>query len=95
MSFSQRTTNVSLSDSVKNSLLRAAEMQIESISFPAIGTGIAGYPSDKCAQIMIGEARAFLRNHEYPHTINFVLFDEDSYTVFRQEYEKSMQVDNT
>ncbi len=42
-----------LSNAVKNSLLLAEEYTLESIAFPAISTGVYGYPVDKCAKIML------------------------------------------
>jgi O-acetyl-ADP-ribose deacetylase (regulator of RNase III) len=46
------TTENSLRDATRNALLRAEEMNLKSIAFPAIGTGIAGFPLNKCAEIM-------------------------------------------
>jgi len=36
-----------------NSLKRAEELKIKSIAFPAFGTGVGGFPLDRCAQIML------------------------------------------
>src|ERR1051326_1944858 len=48
------TTAESLRAATHNSLLRAEEQTIKSIAFPAVGTGIAGFPLEDCARIMIG-----------------------------------------
>lgn len=92
MSFSQTTTEKSLRDSTKNSLLRADENKIESVAFPAIGTGVAGFPVDRCAQIMLQEASRFLEAHEYPQKIVFVLFDRQTFDIF-QEIFKNLDPD--
>jgi putative ATPase len=42
-----------LAMAVYNSLLKANEMQLESISIPAISSGIFGFPKDLCAEIMV------------------------------------------
>ena len=55
------TTEVNLRASTRNALLRAEEHKLESVAFPAIGTGIAGFPLDRCAQVMLGEVRDYLR----------------------------------
>ncbi|MCG3226157.1 MAG: macro domain-containing protein, partial [Candidatus Heimdallarchaeota archaeon] len=47
-----KTTSESLKDSVWNCLRIGAENSIKSIAFPAIGTGIAGFPISECAKIM-------------------------------------------
>jgi O-acetyl-ADP-ribose deacetylase (regulator of RNase III) len=62
----------SLRDSVRNSLLRGEEKEIRSIAFPAIGTGVGGFPLPRCAEIMIELARQHL-SHE-GHSINHIVF---------------------
>ena len=61
MRLGERTTEESLRESTRNSLLRAKEHGLESIAFPAIGTGIAGFPMDRCADIMLTEIRDLLK----------------------------------
>jgi len=75
----------SLHDSVKNSLLRGEEAQIASIAFPAIGTGVGGFPIERCAEIMIGIAQQHLKDtgHSINHII-FALFREDDKKIFEQ-----------
>src|SRR5262249_2623229 len=50
-----RTTEDALRNATRNSLKRAAENGVELIAFPAIGTGIAGFPIDRCATVMLEE----------------------------------------
>jgi O-acetyl-ADP-ribose deacetylase (regulator of RNase III) len=35
------------------------ELGAESVALPAFGTGVGGFPLGECAQLMIGEARAY------------------------------------
>jgi len=65
-----------------NSLKRAEELKIESIAFPAFGTGVGGFPVDKCARIMLDEVKDFSKNAEYLEEVQFVLFDKKSYDVW-------------
>jgi O-acetyl-ADP-ribose deacetylase (regulator of RNase III) len=83
-----RTTEPSLRESTRNSLLRASEKGLESIAFPAIGTGIAGFPLDRCAEIMGAVVRDHLRGETSIKLIEFVLFDKPSMYVFQHAFGK-------
>jgi O-acetyl-ADP-ribose deacetylase (regulator of RNase III) len=75
-----------IADSTRNSLLRAEELKLESIAFPALATGVAAFPVDECAEAMIGTVQEYAREH--PQTsvgrVRFVLFGEADYQTFRQ-----------
>jgi O-acetyl-ADP-ribose deacetylase len=43
-----------------NSLLRATEKGLRTIAFPAVSTGIFGFPKDRCARIMLKTVGEFL-----------------------------------
>jgi len=51
-----------LENATNNSLKRATEKNLESIAFPAISTGIFGFPIERCATIMLDTVRRFLEN---------------------------------
>lgn len=53
-----------LENATINSLRRASENHLESIAFPAISTGIFGFPIERCAVIMLGAVQRFLENEE-------------------------------
>ncbi|MBS1840836.1 MAG: macro domain-containing protein [Acidobacteria bacterium] len=84
----QRTTAKSLQTSTAHSLRLAAERDLKTIAFPAIGTGVSGFPMDQCAEIMLREAAAFLKEETSIETIYFVLFDGASLAVFRAVWKK-------
>ena len=79
-----RTTEQSLRDATRNSLLRARENGLESIAFPAIGTGIAGFPIDRCADVMLAEFRDHLNGPTTLKRIEMVLYDEPSLRMFER-----------
>ncbi len=60
----------------------AVENDCSSIAFPAISTGVYGYPVDKAAAIAIGTSADFLRRHSKPNIIRFVLFSRDALETF-------------
>jgi O-acetyl-ADP-ribose deacetylase (regulator of RNase III) len=78
------TAEGSLRDSTINSLRRAAEKQLTSIAFPAIGTGIAGFPLTRCAQVMLAEVQKHLSGSPTLQRVLFVLFDAPALTAFQQ-----------
>lgn len=53
-----------LADAYKNSLKLAAEYNLKSIAFPAISTGVYGYPKDKAAHIAVDTVREFLKEYD-------------------------------
>jgi len=79
-----RATEESLRNSTRNSLKRAAEKGIRSVAFPAIGTGIAGFPMKRCAEVMLEEIRAHLQRERLPERVEMVLFDHAALTAFEQ-----------
>jgi O-acetyl-ADP-ribose deacetylase (regulator of RNase III) len=78
------TAEGSLRDSTINSLKRAEEKKLTSIAFPAIGTGIAGFPLTRCAQAMLEEVRKHLHGPTSLQHVLFVLFDAPALTAFQQ-----------
>jgi O-acetyl-ADP-ribose deacetylase (regulator of RNase III) len=84
----ERTTAKSLKTSTAHSLRIAAERKLRTIAFPAVGTGVSGFPVDECAQIMLGEAIQHLRGDSPLETIYFVLFDQATRNTFARTWEK-------
>jgi len=83
-----RTTEPALREATRNSLLRAKEKGVESIAFPAIGTGIAGFPLDRCAEVMGAEVRDHLNGETSLKRVEFVIFDKTSLYVFQHAFAK-------
>lgn len=81
-----RTTAESLRASTQNSLSRAAEKDLKTIAFPAVGTGIAGFPMRECAEIMLEEVVQHLKGKTSLQQVRFVLFDAPALETFRQAW---------
>jgi O-acetyl-ADP-ribose deacetylase (regulator of RNase III) len=77
-----------LHNATLNSLKIAEEMKLKDIAFPAISTGIFGFPIQRCSEIMLAEAIEFLEKHDYPQEIIFCLWGEEAYTVFEKTLEE-------
>lgn len=71
-----------------NSLKKTEELQLQSLAFPALGTGVGGFPLKECAQIMLAETRSFLKTSKHLQEVRLVLFDQESYAIFRQKYDE-------
>jgi O-acetyl-ADP-ribose deacetylase len=84
MRLGESTTSDSLRAATRNSLRRANENKVRTIAFPAIGTGIAGFPLDKCARIMLDEIRGHLLGETTLEHIDIVLFDASARAAFER-----------
>ena len=62
----------------------AAERGLRSIAFPAVGTGIAGFPIPECARIMLREVAEHLKKPTSLEKIYFVLFDAAALSEFEK-----------
>ncbi len=71
-----------LRDATVNSLKLADEHRLKSIAFPAISTGIFGFPVQRCAEIMLTTAIEYLRGDTGLERVVFCLFGPDSFEVF-------------
>ncbi len=67
----------------RNSLLRAEELGLASVDFPALGTGVGGFPPAEAAEIMVSEAKKFLATSKSLKKVGFILFDNETFQAFR------------
>src|ERR1700738_12869 len=83
MQLGRSTTAEALRRSTEHALRIAAERGLKTIAFPAVGTGIAGFPMKECADIMLQEAVQHLDRGSSLEKIYFVLFDEEATKTFQ------------
>ena len=84
MRLGESTSEANLRASTRNSLKRAEEHSLKTIAFPAMCAGIAGFPIERCAQVMLEEVRAHLNGPTTLERVEFVLFDQRALQVFQQ-----------
>jgi O-acetyl-ADP-ribose deacetylase (regulator of RNase III) len=79
-----------LKNAVLSSLMLASQKGLKSISFPAISSGIFGFPKDRCARILVIEIARFLGEQKDSsiHTVEFCIRDDSTLTYFKKEFEK-------
>ena len=73
-----------LDDAYRNSIRLAAENGLKSIAFPAISTGIFGYPLDQAAETAIAAVGAALAAHEVIGEVIFCCFDGATAEIYRR-----------
>lgn len=78
------TTARALRSSTAHALRIAAERGLHSIAFPAVGTGIAGFPISECARIMLRETAEHLAKPTSLEKVYFVLFDARALSEFEK-----------
>lgn len=71
-----------------NSLRLAEKEGLRSIAFPAISTGIFGYPVDRCAHIMLTTAIDWLQTGGNLERVVFCLYGIESFNVFAEEMKR-------
>ena len=79
-----------LSKSIHSSLSLASDNSYNSISIPAISSGIFGFPKDKCANILLDESINFLTNNNTTTlgTIEFCIRDDETLVHFKNKFTK-------
>ncbi len=72
-----------LSAAHRSSLALAEAHGLRTVAFPAISTGVYGYPKRDAAMIALRETIEWLDGHTLPERVTFVLFGPADLAVFR------------
>ncbi len=76
-----------------NSLELAASKGLRSIAFPAISTGIYGFPAEFAAVIAIASIRAFLEQHPNSfERVILVAFDTKTEVIYQAKLEANLEI---
>ncbi len=71
------------------SLNIADRLKVESVAFPAFGTGVGGFPVIACANIMVKAVRGYGSIAAVVNRVQFCLFDELGYKAFSDAVTKT------
>ncbi len=75
--------DVKLAAAVQGSLQVADELRLQSIAFPAISTGIFGFPQDRAARVMLSAIEEYFASNPSGLTlVRLVLFDDPTLRTF-------------
>jgi O-acetyl-ADP-ribose deacetylase (regulator of RNase III) len=78
----QRREAEQLASAYQKSLAVAVAHQCHSVALPSLSTGAYGYPVTLAAQTAIAAVVAFLREHQQPSVVRWVLFDSGTYAAY-------------
>ncbi|TIT30699.1 MAG: O-acetyl-ADP-ribose deacetylase, partial [Mesorhizobium sp.] len=73
-----------LASCYRRSLEIASAHDCGTLAFPAISTGIYGYPKDKATGIAVGSVSDFLSRNAIPEAVIFCCFDEQTAELYRE-----------
>jgi O-acetyl-ADP-ribose deacetylase (regulator of RNase III) len=71
-----------LANCYKNSLQLANNISLKSIAFPAISTGVYGFPIDRACRIALKSIRDYLKSDDSINEIYLVCFDQVVYDQY-------------
>lgn len=86
MQLGGRTSAQALRNSTAHALRIAAQKGLKTMAFPAVGTGIAGFPLRECAEIMLREAAKHFEGETSLEKVYFVLFDKEALAEFQEVF---------
>ncbi len=73
-----------LANCYRSSLALAEERGIDSVAFPAISTGVFGYPAEEAAEVALRTVSESAKKLQNVRLVRFVLFGEDDFEVFER-----------
>ncbi len=84
------TSEKYIRDATQSSLMKADELGISRIAFPAFGTGVGGFPYEKSARAMLEEVKMYLMEEEDTslREIVFYLYSDDAFQAFAKVMEE-------
>lgn len=77
-----------LRNSYYNSMKLAHEHGLHSIAFPAISTGVYGYPREEACEVAINTVLEYMRDTGYRMQVVFVQFDDENYRLYTEYLKK-------
>jgi O-acetyl-ADP-ribose deacetylase len=77
-----------LASCYRNSLALAEKHGIRTIAFPAISTGVYGFPMARAARLAVNEVKDFLERNASVEKVALVCFDKPTHDVFTKALEQ-------
>jgi O-acetyl-ADP-ribose deacetylase (regulator of RNase III) len=77
--------DLKLKNATLNSLKLIDQHKLKTLAFPAISTGIFGYPIERCSKIMINTSKEYLSGNTQIEEVIFCLYTTSDFEVFDKE----------
>lgn len=87
----RRTSGPTIEAAVRSTMARARELDVRTIAFPALGTGVGGFPLDEAARITVGTVRDELSRSPGIEVVIFALRGAAPYHAFQRALEATDQ----
>jgi O-acetyl-ADP-ribose deacetylase len=78
----RRTSGPVIDQAVRSAMARAREIDARSIAFPALGTGVGGFPLEEAARVMVAAVRDELERSPGIEHVIFALRGAAAYEAF-------------
>jgi len=77
-----------LIEAIFSSLKLAEKHKLKSIAFPAISTGIFGYPMNRCAMVMLTTLTKYCQGQTSLLEVIICLFGQEAFDIFDKAFKK-------
>ena len=78
----RRTSGEVIDKAVRSAMARARELRASSVAFPAMGTGVGGFPLDEAARVTVGAVRDELGRSPTIEHVTFAMRGAATYQAF-------------
>lgn len=79
-----------LFNAFRNSLIKADELGLKSVAFPAISTGAYGYPYKRCAEIAVKALLSVVSELKNIERVIFCLYGQEAYRSFLEVFRREL-----
>ncbi len=76
-----------------SSLKWCVDYNIKSVAFPAISTGVYGFPIERATYVAINAVKEFVKDNEYPKDVIFVTYSERDFNVYKKIMDEVLKGD--
>ncbi len=77
-----------------NSLLKADELALKSVAFPAVSSGIYGFPKKRCAEVFFKAVRQYLKENDTRLSfVKMCLYSQEDYEIFENTMWEAFDVE--